>query len=51
MREPTVPAEASRQAAECRAGVYDSDDCDCVVVCWGHGDQRHNPEEHDHDEP
>lgn len=48
MREPTAPAEATRQAAERRAGVYDSDDCDCVVVCWGHGDEH--LKEFDHDE-
>lgn len=29
MREPTVPAEYSRQAAERRAGVYDNDDDPC----------------------
>lgn len=50
MREPTIPAEASRQAAECSAGVYTDDDCDCVVVCWGHDDQRLSPQEFGHDE-
>ena len=49
--EPTIPAEATRQAAECRAGVYDDEDgCGCVVVCWGHDDQRLSPQEFDHDE-
>ena len=32
MHEPTVPAEASRQAAECRVGVYD-DDLDPCIYC------------------
>lgn len=48
--EPTSHAEATRHWAEWRAGVYDHGDCDCVVVCWGHGDQRLSPEEFDHDE-
>ena len=49
MREPTIPAEYSRQAAECRASVYDDEDgCGCVVVCWGHGDEH--LKEFDHDE-
>lgn len=33
MREPTIPAEYSRQAAERRAGVYDEDGLDPCIYC------------------
>ena len=34
MSEPTIPAEATRQAAEHRAGVYDDEDgLDPCIYC------------------
>lgn len=53
MTEPTIPAEASRQAAERRAGVYDNDDnpCDyCDYDPCACDDIYEHYREFDHDE-
>jgi len=55
VNEPTVTAEASRQAAEKRAGVYDNDDdpcdyCDYDPCACDDLYERYRDWEFDHDE-